>query len=57
MGGDWLQLFSGDLEANDLRNALVLGRKMRDRVAPLEDFAWLPIAEKTKRFYLGLTNR
>ena len=57
MGGDWLQLFSGDLEANDLRNALVLGRKMRDQVAPLEDFAWIPIAEKTKQFYLGLTNR
>ena len=57
IGGDWLQLFSGDLEANDLRNALVLGQKLRDQVAPLEDFAWLPIAEKTKRFYLELTNR
>ena len=57
IGGGWLQLFSGDLEADDLRNALALGRKMRDQVAPLEDFAWTPIAQKTKRFYLGLTNR
>jgi beta-1,4-mannosyltransferase len=57
IGGDWLQLFSGDLEASDLRNALETSRTMRDQVAPLEDFDWDQIAEKTKRFYLGLTNR
>ncbi len=57
MAGDWVQLFNGDLEASDLRNALAVSRTMRERVAPLEDFDWTQIAEKTKRFYLGLTNR
>ncbi len=57
IGGDWLQLFSGDLEASDLRNALEASQTMRDRVAPLEGFDWTQIAEKTKRFYLELTNR
>jgi beta-1,4-mannosyltransferase len=57
IGGDWLQLFSDDLEANDLRNAFEASRTMRDRVAPLEGFDWVLIAEKTLRFYLELTNR
>jgi beta-1,4-mannosyltransferase len=57
MAGDWVQLFNGDLEASDLRNALAVSRTMRDRFAPLEDFSWTQIAEKTKRFYLELTNR
>jgi beta-1,4-mannosyltransferase len=57
IGGDWLQLFNGDLEASDLRNALEVSQTMRERVAPLEDFDWTQIAESTKRFYLELTNR
>ena len=57
MGGDWLQLFNGDLEASDLRNALAVSRTVRDQVAPLEDFYWDQIAVKTKRFYLELTSR
>jgi beta-1,4-mannosyltransferase len=57
MGDGWLQLFLGDLEASDLRNALAVSQTMRDQVAPLEDFDWTQIAEKTKRFYLKLTNR
>jgi beta-1,4-mannosyltransferase len=57
IGGDWLQLFNGDLGANDLRNTLMVSRTVRDQVAPLEDFDWAQIAAKTKDFYLGLTNR
>jgi beta-1,4-mannosyltransferase len=57
IGSDWVQLFNGDLGASDLRNAFAVSRTMRDRVAPLEDFSWTRIADKTKRFYLGLTNR
>jgi beta-1,4-mannosyltransferase len=57
MGGDWLQLFKGDFEVNDLRNALEVSRTMRGQVAPLDQFDWAQIAEKTKRFYLELTNR
>ena len=48
---------TGDLEANDLRNALVQTQGMRDQVVPLEDFDWAQIAGATKRLYLELTNR
>ena len=57
IGGGWVQLFKGDLEAGGLRDAFEMGRIVRDQVAPLEDFDWDRIAEKTNRFYLELTNR
>jgi beta-1,4-mannosyltransferase len=57
VGGGWVQLFSEDLGATDLRNALEVAQRLRGRVAPLEPFNWAQIAEDTKRFYLELTNR
>lgn len=55
VGDGWLQFFEGDLLASDLQNALVSVQRLRKQVAPLEAFDWALIAEKTKLFYLELT--